>query len=93
MILKNTSKIEVAEPKEDEAKERHKKDLIKAIRIIVDSIKDHLIPQVSSKKTLDQIFWVDRSLENPNPSLAVNHKNCIKTELEKLHYCNFASRI
>ena len=40
----------VAEPKEDEAKEKYEQDLIKAMRIIVDSIKDHLIPQVSSKK-------------------------------------------
>ena len=41
----------VAEPNEDEAKEKHKKDLNRAQRIIVDSIKDHLIPQVSSKNT------------------------------------------
>ena len=40
-------KDEVAEPKEYEAKEKHEKDLIKEMRIIVDSIKDHLIPQVS----------------------------------------------
>ena len=37
-------KGEVAEPEEDEAKEKHKKDLIRAMRIIIDSIKDHLIP-------------------------------------------------
>ena len=43
---------EVAEPDEVEAKEKHKKDLISAQRIIADSIKDHLIPQVLSKKTL-----------------------------------------
>ena len=36
---------------EAEAKEKHRKDMIRAHRIIVDSIKDHLIPQVSSKKT------------------------------------------
>ena len=44
-------KDEVAEPEESEAKEKHKKDVIRAQRIIDDSIKDHLIPQVSSKKT------------------------------------------
>ena len=43
---------EVAEPEEAKAKEKHKKDLIRAQRIIADAIKDHLIPQVSSKKTL-----------------------------------------
>ena len=37
-------KGKVAEPEEDESKEKHKKDLIRAMRIIVDSIKYHLIP-------------------------------------------------
>ena len=37
---------EVPFPKGDEAKSLHKKNLVKAKRIIVDSIKDHLIPQV-----------------------------------------------
>ena len=45
--LENYIKDEIAEPEEDEAKEKHEQDLIKAMRIIVDSIKDHLIPQVS----------------------------------------------
>ena len=44
-------KEEVTEPEEAEAKEKHKKDMIRVQRIIPDSIKDHLIPQVSSKKT------------------------------------------
>ena len=35
---------EVPVPEGDEAKALHKKKLIKAKRIIVDSIKDHLIP-------------------------------------------------
>ena len=35
---------EIPEPKGDEAKEKHKKSIVKAKRIIVDSIKDHLIP-------------------------------------------------
>ena len=57
LILKDNDlekyiKDEVAENEKDEAKEKHKKDLIRAQRIIVYSIKDHLIPQVSSKKTL-----------------------------------------
>ena len=44
-------KEEAQEPEGDEAKAEHKKDMVKAKRIIVDFIKDHLIPQVSSKKT------------------------------------------
>ena len=46
----------VPDPKEDEAKEKYKKDMIRFKRIIVDSIKDHLIPQVSSKETLKEMF-------------------------------------
>jgi hypothetical protein len=42
---------EVPEPEGDEAKEKHKKNLVREKRIIADSIKDHLIPHVSSLKT------------------------------------------
>ena len=42
--LEKYIKGEVAEPKEDEAKEKHKKDLIREMRSIADSTKDHLIP-------------------------------------------------
>ena len=40
----------------DEAKSLHKKNLVKAKRIIADSIKDHLIPHVSSLKTHKEMF-------------------------------------
>ena len=41
----------ILEQEEYEAKAKHKKNLIKAKRIIADSIKDHLIPHVSSLRT------------------------------------------
>ena len=41
---------EVLELEGEEAKATHKKNMIRAKRIIVDSIKDHLIPHVSSLK-------------------------------------------
>ena len=44
------------EPEEEEARAKHKNSLAKAKRIIVDSIKDHLIPHVSSLKTPKQMF-------------------------------------
>ena len=44
-------KEEVQEPAEDEAKSKNKKDMIIAKRIIANSIKDNLIPQVSSRET------------------------------------------
>ena len=40
----------------DEAKALHKTKLVKAKIIIADSIKDHLIPQVSSLKTPKEMF-------------------------------------
>ena len=49
-------KEEVAELEEYEAKDKYKKDMIKAKRIIDDSIKDNLIPQVSSRRKPKEIF-------------------------------------
>ena len=43
-------------PEGDEVKALHKKNLVKAKKIIDDSIKDHLIPQVSSLKTPKELF-------------------------------------
>ena len=54
--LEKYIKDEIAEPKEDKAKEKHEQDLIKTMRIITDSIKDHFIPQVSSKKTPKHMY-------------------------------------
>ena len=53
---------EVPVPEEDEAKALHKKNLIEAKRVIADSIKDHLIPHVSSLNTPKEMF---DSLTNP----------------------------
>ena len=47
---------DILEPEEDEAKAKHKKSLVKAKRIIANSIKDPLIPHVSSLKTPKQMF-------------------------------------
>ena len=49
-------KEEVKEPEEDEAKYKHKKDMIIAKRIIAEYIKDNLIPQVSSMETPKEMF-------------------------------------
>ena len=47
---------EVLELEGDDAKDIHKKNLIQAKRIIAYSIKDHLIPHVSSLKTPKEVF-------------------------------------
>ena len=64
---------EVAKLEEDEAKEKHKKDLIRAMRIIADSIKEHLIPQVSSKETLKEMYdSLFRIFEGRNINIKMN---------------------
>jgi hypothetical protein len=49
-------KEEVKEPEDAVEKAKHQKDSIRAQRIIADSIKDHLIPYVSSKETSKEMF-------------------------------------
>jgi hypothetical protein len=49
--LERFVKEELPEPEDATEKEKHQKDTIRAKRIIADSIKDHLIPYLSSKKT------------------------------------------
>ena len=49
-------KEDVKEPEDAIEKAKHQKDSIRAQRIIADSIKDHLIPYVSSKKTPKEMF-------------------------------------
>ena len=54
--LEGFIEADIPELEGDKAKAKHKKSLIKAKRIIADSIKDHLIPHVSSLRTPKQMF-------------------------------------
>ena len=54
--LEGYIKEEIQEPEGDKEKAKHKKDMVKAKRNIVDSIKDHLIPQVSSRNISKEMF-------------------------------------
>jgi hypothetical protein len=49
-------KDKVPELDKDEANEKHKNNLLKVKRIIVDFIKDHLIPHVSSLTIPNKMF-------------------------------------
>ena len=55
-------KEEVEEPEDVIEKEKYQKDSIRAQRVIADSIKDHLIPYLSSKKTPKEMFDAIRKL-------------------------------
>jgi hypothetical protein len=58
---------------------KHQKDIIRAKRIIADSIKDHLIPYVSSKKTPKEMFdALNRLYEGKN----INWKMNLRTRLK-----------
>ena len=72
-------KEEVKEPEEAEAKANHMKDMIIAKRIIANSIKDNLIPQVSSMETPKEMFNALSSLfEGRN----INRKMTLSNQLK-----------
>jgi hypothetical protein len=72
-------KENVPEPEEEAAKEKYKKDMIRSKRIIVDSIKDHLIPQVYSKNTPKDMFdALTKMYEGKN----INRKMNLRTQLK-----------
>ena len=68
-------------PEGDEAKALHKKNLIKAKGIIADSIKDHLIPHVSSLKTPKKMF---EALTKLFKGKNINQKMTLRNELNNV---------
>jgi hypothetical protein len=78
--LEKFVKGEILELDDAAEKDKHQKDTIRAKRIIADSIKDHLIPYVSSKKTLKEIFYAltilyEGNIINQNMNLITQLKN------------------
>ena len=72
-------KEEVPEPVDAGDKAKHQKDTIRAKRIIANSIKDHFIPYVSSKKNQKEIFYaLNRLYEGKN----INQKMNLRTQLK-----------
>ena len=72
---------EVLEPKGEEAKENHNKNMIRAKRIIVDSIKDNLISQVSSLKSPKKMFdALTKLFEGKN----INRKMTLRNQLKNV---------
>ena len=76
---------EVPVAEEDEAKALHKIKLVMEKRIIADSIKDHLIPQVSSLKTLKAMFdSLTKLCEGKN----INQKMTLRNQLKNVNIQN-----
>ena len=66
-------------------KSSHKKNLVKAKKIIVDSIKDHLIPQVSSLKTPKAMFdALTKLFEGKN----INRKMTLRNQMKNVKIQN-----
>ena len=63
----------------------HKKNLVKAKKIIADSIEDHLIPQVSSLKTPKEMFVsLTKLFEGKN----INRKMTLRNQLKNVKIQN-----
>ena len=73
---------EVPEPKGDEAKAIHKKNLVNEKRIIANSIKDHLIPHVSSLKKPKEVFDVLMKLFEGNN---INRNMTLRNQLKNVN--------
>ena len=93
LILEENDLVEfikgvVPDPGEDEAKEKYKKYMIIAKRIIGDSITDHLIPQVFSKDTPKEMFdALSRMYEGRNINQKMNLRAQLKsTKMSKGEY-------
>jgi hypothetical protein len=71
-------------PEEEEAKARHKKNDINAKRILTDSIKDHLIPNVSELKTPKEMFYaLTRLYESNNTRRKLTLRNQLRNVMMK----------
>ena len=77
-------KEEVEELEEVEAKSKYTKDTIIAKRIIADSIKDNLIPQVSLRETPKEMFYALSGLfegRNINRNMTLrNHLKSVRAQ-------------
>ena len=65
-------------------KSLHKKNLVKANKIIVDSIMDHLVPQVPSLKTLKMFDSLTNLFEGKN----INRNMTLRKQLKNVKIQN-----
>ena len=77
---------EVPEVEGDEAKASHKRSMDKAKRIITDSIKDHLIPRVSSFNTPKEVY---DSLTKMFEGKKINQKMILRNKLKNVKIQNY----
>jgi hypothetical protein len=90
-LLDHVKKM-LPEPEDKEAKAKFRKNEVKAKRILTDSIKDHLIPNISELKTTKEMFdALIRLYESKNTSrkLTLRHqlRNVTMNKSETIANC------
>ena len=65
----------VLEPKAEEAKSQWRKGVAKARRILVDSVKDHLVPQISKMTTARKMFKTLKKFEHSSINVTLTLRN------------------
>jgi signal recognition particle GTPase len=83
-------------PEDEEAKAKFKKNEVKAKRILTDSIKDHLIPNVLELKIAKEMFDALTRLyerKNTNQKLTLRHQLRNMTMNKSETIANFFTRI
>ena len=73
---------EVSAPEGDEAKDIHKKNLVKYKKIIAYSIMDLLIPHVSSLNTAKEVFNAFKDIFEGNN---INQKMTLRNQLKNMN--------
>jgi hypothetical protein len=83
--LEKFTKEEVLEPEGDEAKANHKKDMVKAKRIIANSIKGHIIHHISSLSTTKEMM---DALTLLSEGKNINRRMTLRTQLKNVRMHN-----
>ena len=70
----------VPEPEEETKKTQWRKNDAKVGRILVDSVRDHLVPQISQKMTTRKMFKVLKKLfeDNINRAPTLSQQLCLR---------------
>jgi hypothetical protein len=86
----------LSEPEDEEAKAKFKKNEVKAKRILIDSIKDHMIPNVSELNIAKDMFddlTILYEIKNTNQNLTLQHQLRNVTMNKSETIANFFTRI
>lgn len=71
----------IMEPEGDREKSRHKKNEAITMRILMDSVKYHLVPIIASQESTKKMYDAPNTLfENENPSKIITLKDQLRQE-------------